>query len=352
MNMIKLSICIPTYNREKFLREAIDSVIVQLTDDMKYIVEIVVSDNASIDNTEQLIKSYKSEFSNIVFYRWSKNMGADFNYLKVIELAHGEYCWFLGSDDKLIDGSIQKVMRAIEKGTEDILLFSRNESDVTLTDTPVLNSWSTLVGDFSFNSLKKEKFHYYLDSCNSLGGVFSYLSVIVFKKSKWDDVPDKERFVGSAYVHVHALFSILKTGANFCYIKEPVVLSRLGNDSFCDNPRDASDLYSRFKLDVDGYRDISLYIFGSDSYDYNCIYRLMQRNMGIETFARLKYMLKAKQGDKYDNSVELLLLHSGYYGMYFIISYANNRFIRKLWAKVNGLMTSFCKNNSFKKLNL
>jgi len=65
---IKLSICIPTYNRAAFLGEALDSVIRQATDE----VEIVVSDNASTDNTEALVREYQARFPRI---RYHKNPG-------------------------------------------------------------------------------------------------------------------------------------------------------------------------------------------------------------------------------------------------------------------------------------
>jgi abequosyltransferase len=57
-----LSICIPAYNREKYLKRLLDSIVSQRefldTDD----VEIVVDDGPSIDNTETLVKSYIKKY--------------------------------------------------------------------------------------------------------------------------------------------------------------------------------------------------------------------------------------------------------------------------------------------------
>ncbi|MDR2427641.1 MAG: glycosyltransferase [Endomicrobium sp.] len=88
----KFSICIPTYNREKYLKYALDSIVNQLDDTIKDRVEICVSYNASSDNTKELVESYKEFTPNVTYFRWNKNMSADLNFLKVIEIAHGEYC--------------------------------------------------------------------------------------------------------------------------------------------------------------------------------------------------------------------------------------------------------------------
>ena len=117
MNNIQLSICIPTYNREKYLKEAIESITCQLDDSLVDKVEICISDNASTDNTKQLIENFQNQYKNITYFRQSQNMGADMNYLKVIEIAHGNYCWFLGSDDIVLPTSISKIIKEIANKT-------------------------------------------------------------------------------------------------------------------------------------------------------------------------------------------------------------------------------------------
>ena len=118
---IKLSICIPTYNRAAFLGEALDSVIRQATDE----VEIVVSDNASTDNTEALVREYQARFPRIRYHKNPENLGADRNFLKVVELGEGEYCWLLGSDDALAEGAIAAMLPLL--GDADVYLTDRTE---------------------------------------------------------------------------------------------------------------------------------------------------------------------------------------------------------------------------------
>ena len=120
LRKVKLSICIPTYNRANFIEETIQSILSQATSE----IEIVVSDNCSEDNTENIIRRIQKESNQITYFRWNENQGADLNYLKVVELAKGQYCWLLGSDDLLLPGSIDKILKEINFGY-DIYLCNR-----------------------------------------------------------------------------------------------------------------------------------------------------------------------------------------------------------------------------------
>lgn len=87
-----ISVCIATYNGEKFIKEQIDSILVQLEEED----EIIVSDDGSIDNTLQIIESY--EDSRIKIFRNSfKNLILNFEY--ALKQAKGEYIFLSDQDD-------------------------------------------------------------------------------------------------------------------------------------------------------------------------------------------------------------------------------------------------------------
>lgn len=69
-----LSIAIPTYNGAKYIREALDSIITQL-DDVDEEVEIVISDNASTDQTPEIISEYQKKYPFIKYFRNDENLG-------------------------------------------------------------------------------------------------------------------------------------------------------------------------------------------------------------------------------------------------------------------------------------
>ena len=65
-------------------------------------IHVAVSDNASSDNTEEVVQAYKDRFPNFDYHRNEKNLGADANYLRAASMARGEYCIIMGSDDAFL----------------------------------------------------------------------------------------------------------------------------------------------------------------------------------------------------------------------------------------------------------
>jgi abequosyltransferase len=78
-----LSICIPTFNRRKYLQECFESIITQ-DGFNEQDIEIVISDNASEDDTSSLVYEYMNRYSNIVYHRNEENIGADRNVLQIL----------------------------------------------------------------------------------------------------------------------------------------------------------------------------------------------------------------------------------------------------------------------------
>lgn len=119
-----ISICIPTFNRAHYLKECLDCIIEQDWFD-PVMIEIVISDNDSPDNTESLVEKYQKKYSNIHYFRNSKNIWANLNLFKVSEYATGEYIWFMWDDDQMLPWWLKNVIDAIT-GTNDVVLFQTN----------------------------------------------------------------------------------------------------------------------------------------------------------------------------------------------------------------------------------
>jgi len=89
-----VSICIPTYNSARFLKECLVSIVNQTYPNK----EIIISDNASTDETEEIVKEYIEKYK-IKYYKNEKNIGAEANFTRCIELANGEFIAIYHSDD-------------------------------------------------------------------------------------------------------------------------------------------------------------------------------------------------------------------------------------------------------------
>jgi glycosyltransferase involved in cell wall biosynthesis len=121
---ILLSICIPTYNRSNSLKILLDEIYHQSKDIMEAI-EVVISDNASTDDTPSVIDKYRDSFPIFVVNRWEKNTGTRYNVCNIPMFASGKYVWFLCDDDLLEDNIIIDLFQFIESNDK-LALISLN----------------------------------------------------------------------------------------------------------------------------------------------------------------------------------------------------------------------------------
>lgn len=251
---MKLSICIPTYQRAEFLPQTLESIAAQWVND----IEVCVADNASTDGTDGIVERFRSRLGAVRYFRWDTNQGADRNYLKSVEIASGEYCWILGSDDPIAPKAIETILKSIGDSSPTIVLFNRmlcSRELLALREDRYLNIGSSVSRRYNFSV--PGTLETYLESTRSICATFSYLSSMVFKKFEWDSVTDYEAFIGSAYVHSYKLLVACERGATLEYLNTPLVLCRLGNDSFRE-----LGLAKRVLLDLDAYARLAKVCFG------------------------------------------------------------------------------------------
>ncbi len=120
-NQPRLSIGLPVYNGEKFLKEAIDSLLAQTFEDF----ELIISDNASTDNTEEICRAYIDQDKRIRYYRNEKNIGCARNFNRVFELSSGEYFKWAAHDDLHAPEFISKCIEVLDKDPSIILCYSQ-----------------------------------------------------------------------------------------------------------------------------------------------------------------------------------------------------------------------------------
>ena len=106
-----LSICISTYNRAPWLALSLPLLLKQ-TAAYRDVIEVVVCDNTSTDNTPKIVEPYLGEPS-FYYIRNSENVGMLGNLKVTAQHAQGQYVWILGDDDLLHHGTVEKVMKAI-----------------------------------------------------------------------------------------------------------------------------------------------------------------------------------------------------------------------------------------------
>ena len=247
----RLSFCIPTYNFGAFIGETLESIISQASGK----VEIVVVDGASTDNTNEVVRDFQKRFDPLIYHRREKNMGVDADLAKAVELAGGDYCWLMSSDDVLVPGAVARMISELEHGN-DIYLCNRKECDLQLNPIRKRHWLQKKTGDAVFELSDRLQLLNYLNNARSLGALFSYISSIVLLRSKWLLVERDEKLTGTNYAHVYRLFSFIKYGCSLKYINDALVLCRRENDSF-----QRSGPIKRVAIDLEGYHMLAEKLF-------------------------------------------------------------------------------------------
>ncbi|MHA7646503.1 glycosyltransferase family 2 protein [Nitrosopumilus sp. S4] len=112
--MSKISIGLPVYNGENFLNKCLTSLLDQSFSDF----EIIISDNASIDNTSQICKKFQDRDSRIRYFRHSKNKGAIWNFNFVLGKAVGNYFVFAAVDDYWSTNFLERNIAFLERNND------------------------------------------------------------------------------------------------------------------------------------------------------------------------------------------------------------------------------------------
>ena len=147
MNKLKhpiVSIGLPVYNGEDFLKYALDSLLSQTFRDF----ELIISDNASTDNTRKICQEYVLRDKRIRYIRQNKNMGALWNFNFVLKQSNKEYFIWVASDDKLHPEFLQKNIDILEKNKNIVCSIG----DVTYSD--VINY------EFKSNNNTRKRYRY------------------------------------------------------------------------------------------------------------------------------------------------------------------------------------------------
>lgn len=126
MKNIKISVIVPIYNTEKFLRKCIESIVKQTLQE----IEIILINDGSTDNSHNICLEYAEKYSEKIRYINNKNIGCSATRNLGIELAQGEYIAFVDSDDYIEKTMYEEMFLAAKKEEKDIVISGINYIDV------------------------------------------------------------------------------------------------------------------------------------------------------------------------------------------------------------------------------
>jgi glycosyltransferase involved in cell wall biosynthesis len=122
MNNSRISITIPTYNRAYLLKKCLDSIIPQFYECSDY--EIIVCNNASTDDTDNMLADITKKYPFVRYFSNSVNLGFDGNVVRCMEVATGEYIFLLSDDDYVLPGTLKRIKDAISESHPTMICLS------------------------------------------------------------------------------------------------------------------------------------------------------------------------------------------------------------------------------------
>lgn len=149
-----VSVCIVTYNQEKYIRKCLESVVTQHAD---FPIEIIVGDDASTDSTSMILNEFSVAHPNrFRIIRHKKNIGPTANVLSTYGVAKGKYIAHLDGDDIMLPGKLQAQLDILEANPDCI---------ACVHDVILINPSDELIQDHWKNNKEgKKDVHYLLDN--------------------------------------------------------------------------------------------------------------------------------------------------------------------------------------------
>lgn len=217
MNNKLLTIAVPTYNRSAYLDTCLSHITRQLCD-FGSLVEIIVSDNCSADNTREIVQSYVTSGIDIHYIKNAENIGADRNFVQCFNLANGKYVLILGDDDILLDGALAKILSVLGRGDYGVVhLNSYGFSDNFQNEMPASRKTGTITYSDPARFLRRVSYW------------ITFASGNIFNKSLLGPCFDPATFSGTHLVQVDWYMSaIVKTQCN-AVVEDYLVAAKSAN---------------------------------------------------------------------------------------------------------------------------
>jgi glycosyltransferase involved in cell wall biosynthesis len=151
-----VSIGLPVYNAENFIRDALNSIQNQTLDDF----ELIISDNASTDGTERICKEFADRDQRIRYYRNDQNMGAKWNHKRVFDLSVGRYFKWISHDDLYAPTYLARCVEVLASNSSVVLCHTQTcLIDKDGNEIPFSSEKNCLVDKYGNTHMKLDEYN-------------------------------------------------------------------------------------------------------------------------------------------------------------------------------------------------
>jgi len=254
-----ISVVMPAYNAEKYINQAVRSVLGQTYSN----IELIIIDDSSKDNTFEIMRGYADSDTRVRIYRNSKNCGVSYTRNFGVSVSNGDWIAFIDSDDVWTKEKLEKQLAYINCNPEAKIIFT-GSSFIDENDQPIGNGYCLMVPDkINFRELLKQN----LISCSS---VLVRKECLQKFKMMNDDI--HEDFA--------VWLRILKDEGYAIGINEPLLRYRMSGNSKSSNKLKA------VKMTFGVYRFVGLSVFASLYYLVIYIVRSIRKYSHLRSLAR------------------------------------------------------------------
>jgi glycosyltransferase involved in cell wall biosynthesis len=204
-----LSVVIPTYNRANYLDYSLE---IHLPLFEKYGIKLYIFDNASTDNTYEVIEKWRQTYSLIEYHRSDKNYGPDNNFKKALNYPVTRYTWLLGDTYQIPEAGIIYLLNLVEKGIDYSVIVFNLANIVQLDKAKAINyiNYSDLLAD--------------------LGALMTCLSCLVYNQ-EFLKLANFRRYEDSYFIQTGIIFEALPDSSNIVHWVQSISVDSLKHNT-------------------------------------------------------------------------------------------------------------------------
>ncbi|MGA7521619.1 MAG: glycosyltransferase family 2 protein [Acidobacteriaceae bacterium] len=215
---VLLTIAVPTYNRSQCLHQLLERLLPQTASQPG--IEVIVSDNASADNTCEVVRHFIEDGARVRYIRNPANIGADANFLQCYNLAQGEYLWIVGDDDIILNGSVARILDILTEQRFDLIYIPshRFRGDDPPPDLTWVNRRAKPFRNATHFGLR-------------VGTGLAFISGNIVRKKKIEALPhpDFSAYANSGLIQLAWTLTLLESEAACLLLQDKLVANRTEN---------------------------------------------------------------------------------------------------------------------------
>jgi len=212
-----LTIAIPTYNRAACLRQLLSVLADQLKNEER--VELIISDNASPDETPTVVNDFISRGLQVRYMRNTQNVGSDANFLQCFEQARGKYVWLFSDDDLIVPGGVARVVTYCALADYDLIWLKAYPFEETHTPESAGDRCDAI--DISDPKEFAKRIHAFFTFISS--NIINKDTVLAAGPKPFSDL------IGTGLVQLGWTYTALSRFSLGLFVSEKLIASRLNN---------------------------------------------------------------------------------------------------------------------------